>query len=334
MKNSLCEGASDKNARVIFESEECVVYCIRNNDGELHITEYAVFSGIWLVYKDSHTYNYVYPSTYPPGLLEINHCFEGRFEYDAGEQFFYLAKGDMSIHQSMGPEAAVNCPTRHFHGISVIINPQTAPKCLSCFLDDVNVEPLSLSRKFCRDGQYFIMRSTPRLEHIFSELYSVPNDIRKGYFKVKILELLLFLSSLDPMMSQTQQHTCSRVQVELAKEVCNYISGHMNVRLTIEQLASRFYVSPAQLKKCFYSVYGESVYAYIRTYKMQEAAILLRTTDYPISDIAGAFGYDNSSKFAKAFRDVIGVSPTGYRQSDIIKNDRNIYSERKASCLE
>ena len=32
-----------------------------------------------------------------------------------------------------------------------------------------------------------------------------------------------------------------------------------------------------------------------------------------VLDIAGQFGYDNASKFAKAFRSVIGVSPSAYR---------------------
>ena len=32
-----------------------------------------------------------------------------------------------------------------------------------------------------------------------------------------------------------------------------------------------------------------------------------------VLDIAGQFGYDNASKFAKAFRDVVGVSPREYR---------------------
>lgn len=60
----------------------------------------------------------------------------------------------------------------------------------------------------------------------FSELYSVPEDMKKGYFKVKILELLMFLNGLDISASQT------------------------------EQLAQQFHISPTWLKKCFYSVYG------------------------------------------------------------------------------
>ena len=37
------------------------------------------------------------------------------------------------------------------------------------------------------------------------------------------------------------------------------------------------------------------------------------TADRTVLDIAGQFGYDNGSKFAKAFRDVIGVRPAAYR---------------------
>lgn len=46
---------------------------------------------------------------------------------------------------------------------------------------------------------------------------------------------------------------------------------------------------------------------------MHSAAQLLRTSDRTVLDIAGQFGYDNASKFAKAFRSVIGVSPSAYR---------------------
>ena len=35
--------------------------------------------------------------------------------------------------------------------------------------------------------------------------------------------------------------------------------------------------------------------------------------DETVLAIANRFGYDNGSKFAKAFRDVIGVSPSEYR---------------------
>lgn len=328
MREKLYDGTLDKDARILYKNEDCIVYQIKTEDGELAITEYPVFPGIWLCYKDAHIQSFTYPDSYPSDMLEITHCREGRFEYhvskkaagerhsayDNEEHFFYLSGGDIAVCKSREAGVVVYCPTRHYHGISILIDPAAAPPCLSCFLEDVNVSPAGLLKKFCREDRYFIMRSTARLEHIFSELYSVPQDMRKGYFKVKILEMLMFLNSVDVKLSQTEQRSCTRAQVELAKQVCRYINAHMDTRLTIEQLALRFYVSPAQLRKCFYSVYGESIYAYIRAFKMRSAAYCLKTTEQTISEIAGAFGYDNSSKFSKAFRDVMGVSPTEYRK--------------------
>lgn len=315
MKQNLYDGTLDKDARVLLEKDDSIAYHVQNNDGELSITEHHVFPGIWLIYKHAHAQKYRYPPDYPSGLLEITHCREGRFEYQAGDRIFYLSEGDVSVGNSTDA-AVVYCPTRHYRGVSVILDPALAPRCLSCFLDDVNVSPFALLKKFCGENKHFIMRSTSQLEHIFSEIYSVPEHLKKGYLKVKILELLLFLSDLDPKLSQSEQRCCTKAQVELAKQVCGFINANMNIRLTIEQLAARFFVSPAQPKKCFYSVYGESVYAYIRAYKMRSAAHRLKTTDQTISEIANDFGYDNSSKFSKAFRHVMGASPTEYRQGN------------------
>ncbi len=331
MRVNLCDGTTDKDAKILYTNENCTAYQIQNEEGELAIKEYQVFSGIWLCYKDAHIQSFAYPSSYPSGMLEITHCREGRFEYDTGEYFFYLSGGDIAVCKSREGGAVVYCPTRHYHGVSVIIDPACAPPCLSCFLEDVNVSPARLLNKFCKGDQYFVMRSTARLEHIFSELYSVPEDMQKGYFKVKILELLMFLNSLDVALSQTEQRSCSRAQVELAKQVCQWIGSHMDTRMTIEQLAAQFFVSPAQLRKCFYSVYGESIYAYIRAYKMRSAAHCLNSSHQTISEIAGAFGYDNSSKFSKAFKDVMGVSPTEYRQRI---TEQNIILEQEKEFLE
>ena len=72
-------------------------------------------------------------------------------------------------------------------------------------------------------------------------------------------------------------------------------------------------MSASLLNLSFRGVYGMSPAAWIRAQKMHAAAELLRSTDRTVLDIAGQFGYDNASKFAKAFRDIIGVSPNSYR---------------------
>ena len=46
---------------------------------------------------------------------------------------------------------------------------------------------------------------------------------------------------------------------------------------------------------------------------MQSAARDLCSTNASVLEIAGRYGYDNASKFAKAFKDTMGASPSDYR---------------------
>lgn len=103
---------------------------------------------------------------------------------------------------------------------------------------------------------------------------------------------------------------------KLAHDVCRYLTEHMESRITIKMLSGRFHVSGTGIKCAFKSAYGESVYAYIRKQKMLSAAKELKTTNKSVLEIAGSYGYDNGSKFAKAFRECMGMSPLSYRKSE------------------
>ena len=148
------------------------------------------------------------------------------------------------------------------------------------------------------------------MEHIFSELYAVPAGIRRGYFKVKVLELLLFLSALD-VAHEKRGYTAA--QVRLARTARDALLASTEDDVTISALAQELGASSSQLAASFRGVYGMTPAAFLRAQKMHSAAQLLRTSDRTVLDIAGQFGYDNASKFAKAFRSVIGVSPSAYR---------------------
>ena len=297
-------------AQILHRSDERCVYTLSGSDGRVQITQYAVFPGIWILYRDVHAGIHIPVAASTAGLLEIDHCREGRLEFQYGQAHFFLSPGDLAVLRCDAARSAVSFPTGHYHGISVMVDPQRAPQCLSCILQDVNVRPAALAEKFCAGTDYFAARSSARVEHIFSELYSVPEDIRRGYFKVKVLELLLFLSALP---AEPPRRSYTGAQVALAKAAGERLLEQTEGKWTVAALAVEFGVSAAQLTACFRGVYGMSPAAYLRAQKMHAAAELLRTTDRTVLDIAGQFGYDNGSKFAKAFRGIIGVTPNAYR---------------------
>ena len=293
----------------------CSVCRIAGDEGSIDLTLYDVFPGICLIYNDVHIPHYSIAFDNPVGnIIEVAHCREGRIECRDGDKDFYLAQGDISIRKKSGMGRKLEFPLKRYHGLVILIDLEKAPKCLGCLLEGVDIEPAKLMEKFrLEEHQHIALRQIPNIEHIFSELYTVPESIRKGYQKVKVLEILLFLSSLEPEWDELRQQRFSRKQVKLAKAVAAFLAEHQNDRITIEELAKQFDTSPTQLKSSFRGVYGISVQAYQREQKMRAAARLLLTTHLSVQEISGQFGYANSSKFSAAFQRVIGMTPNEYR---------------------
>ena len=212
------ETFADTLATVLHQDAEHTVYRLGGADGEVVQTVYPVFPGIEIVYHDVHATACAMQRTRAPGCLEIHHCREGRIAYPYGDACFFLSPGDLAIVRRSAAVSPARFPTGHYHGITVSIDPARAPDCLSCFLEDVEVRPSALIEKFCADSACFVTRSSQGVAHIFAELYSVPEAIRKGYFKVKILELLLFLSAF-PVQAAQPQHSYPQAQVQLAEQI-------------------------------------------------------------------------------------------------------------------
>lgn len=302
--------------QTVEHGESFSIYRSQDSTGDCEVTVYPVFSGIELVYYDVHMQSCDINLAKGREMLIITHCQEGRieFEYKNGE-YLYLASGDLSIQKNTENIRHRYCPLSHYHGVSVAIDMNRVPRCFSCILDDVFVSPEELEMKFCSEKPYSIMRENISIEHIFSELYSVPENIRKGYHKVKVLELLLFLSGLEYKGESEERRYFSRSQVTAAKEAKEYLLAHLDEHITITELADMLGISSTSLKICFKGVYGDTINGYITNCKMQKAASLLKNTDKSVLEIAGIVGYNNGSKFAGAFRRVMNKSPNEYRKS-------------------
>lgn len=299
---------------MVFTEQKAIQQTLQDERGAAEAVIYPVFSGIELVYHSVHRDQCSLGSGARGKVVEIHHCREGRLEQQYGDTFFYLMPGDLSISIRETPVSDYEFPLWHYHGISIVIDLEKAPGCLSCFLEDVNVQPMAVARKLCGDGNCFVLRRDAAIEHIFSELYSVPESYRKGYFKIKILELLLVLSGKNPGKDARTVPGISGEQVAVAKRAAAFLGEHMNQRITVAELAARFHVSQTHLQNAFKGVYGVPVYSYIRIWRMQAAALQLIRTDRSVMDIASTCSYDNASKFSAAFRDIMGETPAEYRR--------------------
>ena len=91
----------------------------------------------------------------------------------------------------------------------------------------------------------------------------------------------------------------------------------MQIRPTIEELSKEFLINTTTLKNTFKGIYGQPIGTYMKEYRIKQAAVLLRQTQATIAEIANQVGYENQSKFATAFRDVIKIAPAEYRKQNV-----------------
>ena len=285
----------------------------QNETGDSEMVSYTVFPGIKLVYRSVHMASCPGDPVAKGNFIEIHHCREGRIERQFDDDFFYLAPGDLAIVRTSELSNEYGFPLGHYHGISIMIDEDNAPECFSRFLEDVKVNPVAVADRLCKNGRCFVIRSENYIEHLFSELYSVPDSYRNGYFKIKIMELLLVLSEVDPSTTDSGTPSLPKAQVELAKKIAAYLTEHIDQHVTAKELSKRFHLSQTHLRNVFRDVYGVPVYSYMRIQKMQLAAIQLTHTAMSVLEIANACGYTNASKFASAFREVMGETPVDYR---------------------
>ncbi len=304
------------NITVIKKDEDCTVYEMKDITGEGTMTCYKVFPGIDLMYNDFHMQNCFSEFIPKVEMMGIDHCREGRIEWEfQSGSYMYLQEGDLQINSRNHHAIGFGFPLKHYHGITVAIYIDEASKTLSTIFDGLSIDLRELYNKFCSGKCPFIMRAKDSIQHIFSELYTVPDEIRINYFKIKILELLLFLSVVDVKINGEERPYFTKNQVETVKGIMKYMTDHIDKNITLEKLSSQFEIPLTSMKNCFKGVYGTSIYAYMRSYRMQVAALMLRETNESITTIAGKVGYENASKFASAFKKVMNSSPSEYRRT-------------------
>lgn len=160
---------------------------------------------------------------------------------------------------------------------------------------------------------YIIMATLPDGEETVSHIYAhLPDGYRTLYQNLSVAQTVEWLeilrSGLGAFFSSRRknhkQTTVSKVQL--------YIQSHLREKLTLNDVADVFSLSPSYLSTLFARNCDYSFTEYVNHSKIQEAKKLLHEGQLKIYEIAEALGYENAFYFSKVFKKVEGISPREY----------------------
>ncbi len=106
---------------------------------------------------------------------------------------------------------------------------------------------------------------------------------------------------------QTDASACAQIE--------RYIETHYAEKLSLEQLGSRFFISPYHLAHIFKQHTGYSLKQYVLRRRVGEAQTRLLDTKDPVSHIAADVGFEDANYFSRLFTKYVGLSPVEYRNS-------------------
>lgn len=284
-------------------------------DGRGRIDSLTLYPGITLAWNYYLAQRVRITHKANPRVLEINHCRSGRSGWAMeGGLSLYLGPGDLTLHMTdCCAHTEMSFPLGFYEGITISIDLDTLTHSGPELLREAGISGELISSRFSPQSLPLAMPANEEIRHIFSELYTLPEAIRIPYCKLKVQELLLFLSTQK--ISDRQRLTpYPPEQIHRIEEIHTLLTEHLDCRYTIEELSRRYLINTSSLKEIFKSVYGLPIASYMKEYRMHEAMRLLRETDDSIASIASAVGYESQGKFAKAFKDAVHLSPTQYRK--------------------
>lgn len=104
-------------------------------------------------------------------------------------------------------------------------------------------------------------------------------------------------------------------ELVLLRRARDFVDRNYRDRLSVPALAERAAMSPAHFSRRFRAVYGETPYTYLMTRRIERAMMLLRH-GATVTDACFAVGCVSLGSFSSSFRDIVGVSPSQYRERD------------------
>ncbi|MUT67170.1 AraC family transcriptional regulator [Paenibacillus sp. NEAU-GSW1] len=118
------------------------------------------------------------------------------------------------------------------------------------------------------------------------------------------------LQLLDTRQFEQYEHPA----VAVAERTETFIKNNYRHNVTSSALSEELHFHYNYITRCMKQVYGVTPIEYLMNYRLDQAKLLLLTTDWPIGKIALYVGFDNTPYFSNCFTNRIGVPPTKYRK--------------------
>ncbi|MDF2667988.1 MAG: transcriptional regulator, AraC family [Paenibacillus sp.] len=165
-----------------------------------------------------------------------------------------------------------------------------------------------------------ILEWNGQIEDVFGNHYNMYHEYGKQSTLPRISEWF------DAILVKTYTFIQSKrdnKNADMMLKVSAYIREHASEPLTLQSVADTLYMNANYFSKLFKDSTGKTFIEYVTEVRMDQACRLLRETDKTIIGIASLSGFGQKLNLIRAFKKTFGITPTEYRNQNIIERLEN-----------
>lgn len=155
---------------------------------------------------------------------------------------------------------------------------------------------------------------------IFTLLESIATEVEHSLDGMQIMLQSLGIQ-LTVQLLRTQRHgekerenhQVSRVLSPEIRRSIDFIHAYYTDNLSLQQVATSASLSPYHFLRLFKRQVGITPHTYIQRLRLRQAALLLSSSDEPITAIASHLGFSSPGHLSESFRRHYGLTPSQYR---------------------
>lgn len=234
--------------------------------------------------------------------FELLFIMQGRGTYHIDGQDYQVKSGDVLLFNS---------------GVLHDEHPHPSDDLLifSCGVDQLKFDGVPLNHLIPRSGVP-LMPSGEYYDEIRQIFYQMWDHVsyKKAYSSELGNSLLRVLLLLCRSLWQENHQERNKSPEEVGQRIRNFIDEHYKDERVFNSITSELNMNKFYLAHIFKAFSGYSPKQYQTRRRIGEAQSLLLSTDWGVTKIANAVGYDNVNNFHRIFNNIVGLPPARYKK--------------------
>jgi two-component system response regulator YesN len=162
---------------------------------------------------------------------------------------------------------------------------------------------------------YLALSMLPNGDETISGIFSDDADSYRSIYRMGNVEQVAdWMTRLRDGLCDTLKAKRITYKEHAIANVQKYIQNHADERLTLNEVAAVFGLSPNYLSVLFKKTCGTGFSEYITQMKISRAKTMLLEQDLKVYEVADQLGFESAFYFSKVFKKVVGMSPREFAQ--------------------